>query len=530
MNETENTRIAAENEFFREVTLRIGSSLDISEALQNLFDYISDYFPVDHLGLHRLEMEENALFAVAAVSKAGVTKIFTENYPMVTIDDELMELIKESVETPATVTVHNNPEKLPKAVARCFPELAGRSVITLHLSIKNENIGGLSLFSEGSDRYTELHVKLLELVKEPVALAMSNAWRFRELERLRDRLAEDNRALSMEMERASGAQVIGAEFGLAQVMEMVRRVAPLSSPVLLLGETGVGKEVIANSIRLLSSRNQGPMVRVNCGAIPETLLDSELFGHEKGAFTGAIERKRGRFERADGGTIFLDEIGELSADAQVRLLRVLQEKQFERVGGTKTLSADVRVIAATHRDLAQMVQKGRFREDLWYRLNVFPIRIPPLRLRRGDIPPLIHYFLERKARELNLEKTPAILSEDINRLQAYDWPGNVRELQNVIERALILSRGETLHFPSVDLPKSIEAPQQSTPLTASVQKTLDEATADYILATLENTDGKIAGKGGAAELLQVKPSTLRSKMQRLGIRIDRSAGVVPPDV
>jgi len=225
-------------------------------------------------------------------------------------------------------------------------------------------------------------------------MAMSNARRYQETVRLKNLLAEDNRALFRELEEVSGTRVVGAEFGLRQVMEMVRLVAQSNSPALLLGETGSGKEVIANAIHLTSSRRNGPMIRVQCGAIPETLLDSELFGHEKGSFTGAIARKRGRFERADKGTIFLDEIAELTPEAQVKLLRVLQEKEFERVGGAETIAADVRVIAATHRNLEERVREGRFREDLWFRLNVFPIHIPPLRQRREDIPSLVQYFVE----------------------------------------------------------------------------------------------------------------------------------------
>ena len=214
----------------------------------------------------------------------------------------------------------------------------------------------------------------MELVREPFAIAMANARRYRELSRLRDLLAEDNQALSADIQRAVGVEVVGADFGLRTVMEQVRQVAPARSATLLLGETGTGKEVIAHAIHQASPRSSGPMISMQCGAIPESLLDSELFGHERGAFTGALERKRGRFERAHGGTLFLDEIGELSATAQVKLLRVLQEKRFERVGGSSTVEVDVRIIAATHRDLEKMVREGTFREDLWYRLNVLPIR------------------------------------------------------------------------------------------------------------------------------------------------------------
>ena len=505
------------NEFFREVTLRISSSLEIGEALRNVFDYLEKFIPLDTMGLYYFDQAQMGIFAVAEVNREGDVKVLPEVLTVIPVDNEMLDTIKDTVKGKVPVRLCNKQGTHPKFMLKIFPELAQCSVCSFSLSIEKELIGGFSISARGFDRYTDEHLELVNLITKPVALAMSNARRYREMVRLKDLLAEDNRALSMDLERVAGVQVIGADFGLSQVMEMVRSVARLSSPVLLLGETGTGKEVIANAIHLSSLRRDAPMVRVQCGAIPETLLDSELFGHEKGAFTGAIERKRGRFERADGGTIFLDEIGELTADAQVKLLRVLQEKQFERVGGSQTLSVDVRVIAATHRDLSQRVREGRFREDLWYRLNVFPIQLPPLRLRREDIPSLAQYFIERKAREMNLEKTPRISSEMIERLKAYNWPGNVRELQNVIERALILSRGGPLFFPEPGTSAPLQAVARMTELSPK-PRTLSAAVADHIRQTLAETGGRIAGPGGAAEILKVNPSTLRSKMKKLGIK------------
>ena len=258
-------------------------------------------------------------------------------------------------------------------------------------------------------------------------------------------LTDDNRYLHRELLRISGDEIIGEDFGLKNVMEMVRKVAPLESPVLLLGETGVGKGLIASAVHYLSRRSKGPFIVVNSGAIPETLIDSELFGHEKGVFTGAIEQKRGRFERADHGTIFLDEIGELPPQAQVRMLRVLQEKVIERVGGSRPISVDIRIIAATHRNLEEMIRSNRFRQDLLFRINVFPITVPPLRDRKEDIPSLVHYFIRKKTRELKLNSVgPAPGAMD--RLLAYSSPGNLRELENVIEREMILSREGFLKF------------------------------------------------------------------------------------
>jgi len=300
-------------------------------------------------------------------------------------------------------------------------------------------------------------------------------------------------------------------------------VAPLNNSVLLSGETGTGKEVIANAIHAGSPRRDKPFIKVNCGAIPESLIDSELFGHEKGAFTGAVTEKRGRFERADGGTIFLDEIGELPLSAQVRLLRVLQEREIERVGGSRPIPLDIRVIAATHRNLQSMVDDNLFREDLWYRLNVFPIMIPPLRQRREDIPALTRHFVARKSSNMGVHEPPAIAPGALQRLVAYDWPGNVRELENLVERELILHRREQLLFNSV-LPaeqKVIAADAAAVTMADSLLR-LDEVAALHIGRVLKMTQGKINGPGGAAELLGLEPNTLRARMDKLGITYRRT--------
>jgi len=400
------------------------------------------------------------------------------------------------------------------------------SVLVMKLGIEGKTIGTMVSYVEGTDKYHSEHAGLISMIHDPVAIAMSNAVKHRRVQRLKDMLKDDNVFLQQELLRISGDEIIGKDKGLKGVMDMVRKVSPLDSPVLLLGETGVGKEIIANAIHYFSTRKNGPYIKVNCGAIPENLIDSELFGHEKGAFTGAIAQKRGRFERAHQGTIFLDEIGDLPIQAQSRLLRVLQSKQIERVGGTKYIEVDIRIIAATHRDLRQMVLSGQFREDLWFRLNVFPIVIPNLRERKEDIPMLVRYFIERKGRDLKLQEVPQVADEDIEALKKYHWPGNVRELENVVERALIQKRGQEkgghLAFEPFLLKTKDHDILFSSDRTHAFQ-TLDDNMSSHIKRALELSDGKIHGPGGAAELLDINPHTLRSKMHKLGIRVKKIA-------
>jgi transcriptional regulator with GAF, ATPase, and Fis domain len=310
-------------------------------------------------------------------------------------------------------------------------------------------------------------------------------------------------------------EVVGADAGLREVMREVEQVAPTDAPVLLLGETGSGKEVVARSIHRRSTRADGPILRVNCGAIAPELIDSELFGHERGSFTGAAAQRRGWFERADGGTLFLDEIGELPAAAQVRLLRVLQDGTFERVGGQEELHTNVRVIAATHRDLGELVRVGKFREDLWYRIHVFAIRLPALRERRGDIPALAAYFADLAGRRLGSEQLTASES-DVALLQAYDWPGNVRELAAVIDRAAILGGGIRLELRRALGIGAIAPPDQAVSF-----QTLDEAMRDHIERALLRSRGKIEGVAGAAKLLGLHANTLRSRMEKLGVQWER---------
>ena len=499
-----------ENDFFRQATLRICSSLDIQAALRNSLLYLSGFMPVDEIFLHLYEPSLGTIRTMVGVKHSGGRTL-----------DRVIPLSqsgRKSLENDmAHVRIVNDPEHDP-VVAKIAESLVGlnTSVLLMRLYIEGQRLGTVSLTAEGKGRYTDEHAKLLAVLNEPFAIAVSNALRYEETLRLKNLLTEDNRYLHQELLRLSGDEIIGSDFGLREVMEKVRHVAPLNSPVLILGETGVGKGVIASAIHLSSPRKKFPFITVNSGAIPETLLDSELFGHEKGAFTGAVEQKRGRFERADKGTIFLDEVGELPPPAQVRMLRVLQEKEIERVGGTKPISVDIRIIAATHRDLRAMMQKGEFREDLWFRLNVFPIVVPPLRERKQDIPSLVHHFIQKKSRELKLPAVPTLASGALERLLDYSWPGNVRELENVVERELILYPNEPLSFAGLGAGAEHEA-QPASAFARSSQLRLDEINAGHIRRVLQMTRGVVQGKNGAAAILGIHHSTLRSRMKKLGV-------------
>jgi formate hydrogenlyase transcriptional activator len=298
-------------------------------------------------------------------------------------------------------------------------------------------------------------------------------------------------------------------------------VAPTDSTVLIYGETGTGKELIARAVHNLSSRGSNAFVKLNCAAIPTGLLESEMFGHERGAFTGAIAQRVGRFELASRGTVFLDEIGEIPLELQPKLLRVLQEREFERLGSSRTLKSDARLIAATNRDLEAMVNEQKFRSDLYYRLNVFPVRVPALRERPEDVPLLVRHFVQQFSRRMN-KSIDTIPSETMTTLMQYHWPGNIRELQNVIERAVILSTGPVLKVPTDELRPRTDAPLVSNHGNGNLQAALDDAERQGILATLEKTNWKVAGPNGAAALLGMHRSTLQSRMQKLGIRVSRS--------
>jgi len=491
--------------FFREVTLRVCSSLDIETAMQRTFPCLAASLPLEEMYLDVLDPALGAIRRIAHVSTNGIEPAGA----IFPLPEALWDWWQNQWDP---VLVDSDRSVLPAAMGKLM-RVVGCSETIIPLRIEGNIFGLLVLRAKGEGWYTQDHAQLLASVSDPFAIALWNALAHQELLRRKDELLDDKHFLSREMSHITTKDIIGSNGGLRNVVEMVRQVAPLSNTVLIMGETGVGKEVIASAIHYASPRREGPFIKVNCGAIPETLIDSELFGYEKGAFTGATNSNRGRFERAEGGTLFLDEIGELSPQAQVRLLRVLQSREIERVGGTRTIKVDVRVIAATHRNLERMVSENRFREDLWYRINVFPIIVPPLRQRKEDIPALVSRLLALKGQELGMAAPPTIAPGALVRLGEHDWPGNVRELENLVERELIRNP----HGPLLFAPPQ-RGSQESMPLGSM---NLDEATARHISSVLRHTQGKVHGPGGAAELLGINASTLRNRMQKLGIPYGR---------
>jgi formate hydrogenlyase transcriptional activator len=375
--------------------------------------------------------------------------------------------------------------------------------------------------------YDHLPRALLEQVAGAVAVALDDCLAHEEVQRLRDRLAAENTYLQEEIRSEHHfADIVGNSAPLVDLLRTIEQVAPTGATVLILGETGTGKELIARAIHDRSPRHDRPLVKVNCAAITAGLVESELFGHVRGAFTGAMDHRDGRFKVADGGTIFLDEVGELPLETQVKLLRVLQEQEFEPVGSSRTQKVDVRVIAATNRDLEAAVREGRFRSDLFYRLNVLPLRVPTLAERADDIPALVTYFVQQFAKSFG-KPVVGVSDDTMRRLCAYPWPGNVRELHNVIERAVVLASGPVLTIDARTLPTTA-APAAGARPTAEIPErgagtSLEEVERQHILAVLAQVGGRIEGSGGAARVLGLSPSTLRSRMQRLGIARSRAS-------
>jgi formate hydrogenlyase transcriptional activator len=388
-----------------------------------------------------------------------------------------------------------------------------RTTCCVPLVTRDRVIGTLNLASLRDAAFTQEDVDLLGQVAGQVAIAVENALAFKEIAELKNKLADEKLYLEDEIRsELNFEEIIGESGSLKQILKQAETVAPTDSTVLILGETGTGKELIARAIHNLSQRRERTFVKVNCAAIPTGLLESELFGHERGAFTGAIAQKLGRFELADKGTIFLDEVGDIPLELQPKLLRVLQEQEFERLGGTRTIHVDVRLVAATNHDLSALVEEGRFRSDLYYRFNVFPLRMPPLRERREDIPLLVRYFVQKYSRRMN-KRMESVSTGSLEALGRYHWPGNIRELENLVERAVIVSSGPVLRIPVGDL----RAPLAASATAGAAAVTLEEAEREAILRALGETNWVLAGPRGAAARLGMKRTTLQSRMQKLGI-------------
>ncbi|MBV9929197.1 MAG: sigma 54-interacting transcriptional regulator [Acidobacteria bacterium] len=503
-----------------EVAKAVGAHLELSDVLAAL---ISTLKPVVHFDLIGVGIIEGEVIRIHSIHIEGFRRRAGES------PGSLMARFAPELDSPQRFPLSEHPVSETLAsrrpyvrtdleTQRRFPhderclDYGLRSYVGIPLVKQGELIGVIEYLSKEKGSYTDEQVQLLRGVSDMVSLAVANALAYEEIKRLKEQLQAENLMLQDEIvERSSYEEIVGSSPSLQRVLASIEKVARTDSTVIITGETGTGKELVAHAIHRRSPRAARALVKVNLAALPKELIASELFGHEKGAFTGAMQQRAGRFEAADGGTLFLDEVGELSPEMQVALLRVLQEREFERVGGSRTIKTDVRVIAATNRDLRREVAEGRFRVDLYYRLNVFPVHVPPLRERDEDIPVLVDYFAARAAAQIG-KRIRQIERRSLDSMQAYSWPGNIRELQNVIERCVILAEGEVLRLEPGTLvtetqqPEIVSAaPAKSTGMKAEIE------------AALRETRGRVAGPKGAAVRLGVPVTTLASRIRALKI-------------
>jgi formate hydrogenlyase transcriptional activator len=426
---------------------------------------------------------------------------------------------------PSTFRLGSGSSPDPEAVSKLYRDEGVQSFCWLPLISHGRGLGVLGLSRFAATSFSQDDVYFLMQVASQVAIAVENALAYGQISELTGKLAQEKLYLEDEIRtEANFKEIVGKSQALQRVLKLVETVAPTGSTVLIYGETGTGKELIARAIHDLSPRNSRTFVKLNCAALPAGLLESELFGHEKGAFTGAVAQRIGRLELANHGTLFLDEVGEIPLELQPKLLRILQEREFERLGSTRSIQTDVRLIAATNRNLGHMVEEQKFRSDLFFRLNVFPIEVPPLRERPEDIPLLVRHFVEEFSRRMN-RRIETVSSETMNVLCQYAWPGNIRELQNVIERAVILSSGSSLKVPVAELhagpmPVSEEA-APTAPRRRPVRSILAEVDRNQIVQALKEASGRVGGRDGAAARLGLKRTTFITRMKKLGIDADR---------
>jgi formate hydrogenlyase transcriptional activator len=519
-------------ELLLNLTKTITSDLDLREVLRST-------------SAHIREMMRGDIAAVSISDKAsGKLRLFVIDYPRGKgfVRENLLinqsDSGRRAFDTlePVIANLVDLDQNSPEVHEELASIEGAKSVCLVPLLNRGRAIGILSTVRTTENPFAPEEVEFLSQIAGPIAIAIENALAYEEISRLKDKLAEEKLYLEEQFRSEMGfEQIIGNSSALKHVLRLVETVAPSDSTVLLLGETGTGKELIARAIHDRSRRKGRTFVKLNCAAIPTGLLESELFGHEKGAFTGAISQRIGRMELADQGTLFLDEVGDIPTEIQPKLLRVLQEREFERLGSTHTRKVNVRIVAATNRDLEKMVADREFRADLFYRLNVFPIRVPPLRQRREDIPLLASYFVQKIATQMQ-KKIDSVPASVIKELTAWEWPGNIRELENFIERAVILTRGKTLEAPLSELHKvSTDRPTQpgtareeeeiarivkDTISSLSGKRALNEHARkqrDEIIRVLTECKGRVGGPDGAAALMRVSRTTLISRIRRLGI-------------
>ena len=515
-------------ELLLDLTNRLISTLDLRELLREIAANLRGVMQSDGVGIQLPDAEDGRL-RIYALDFPGSNDVIREGW------EPAANSTAAQVFRTGEPAVDGTRELASDPIANA---LGVKSVCHLPLTSRNRVLGVLGVGSLRENVFSEDDVAFLVQFARQVAIAVDNAIAYGQISTLKDQLAQEKLYLEDEIRtELNFDEIVGKSEALRRVLTLVETVAPTDSTVLIYGETGTGKELIARAVHDLSSRRSNAFVKLNCAAIPTGLLESEMFGHEKGAYTGAIAQRIGRFELAHRGTVFLDEIGEIPLELQPKLLRVLQEREFERLGSTRTLRTDARLIAATNRDLEALVDEQKFRSDLYYRLNVFPVRVPALRERPDDIPLLVRHFVQQFSRRMN-RSVDTIPSETMTMLVRYHWPGNIRELQNVIERAVILSNGSVLKVQTDELrprdsisakgdrsvlrDSGTDAPPVGDSSRGRLRAALNDAERQEIVATLEKTNWKVAGPNGAAALLGMNRSTLQSRMQKLGVRIPRA--------
>jgi len=490
-----------------EVHRTLDSTLDVQQLFTSVSDSVGRVVPHEFAGISLYDEKQQGMRAWVLAAPGNASFI-----PPGQIVPSKESLAWQALQEGKTKTLGSKEMRdLNTGFAKRALEVGLQTLHCIPLKTSNGTLGVLKVGSTRENAFSEADQDLLSEVGAQLAIALDNARAYREIAHLKDRLTEEKLYLEDEIRAELGfEEIIGDSPALKRVLGQAKIVAASEATVLILGETGTGKELIARAVHRMSKRSENSFIKMNCAAIPTGLLESELFGHEKGAFTGAINQKVGRLELADQGTLFLDEVGDIPLELQPKLLRVLQDQEFERLGSNKTIRVNVRLIAATNRDLAKSVAERQFRSDLYYRLRVFPIHMPPLRERRKDIPQLVRYFVQKFARRMN-KQIETITSETMDALANWDWPGNIRELENLIERSVILTEGTVLRPPLAELTLYPEELPQET------DNTLEAAERDHIARVLKETRGVISGRHGAAAKLGLKRTTLQSKMQKLGI-------------